>query len=272
MTRALKFTKMHGAGNDFIMVDARDLQMLELNATRIAALCRRRTGVGADGLIIIGKPTNSESAFRMVYYNADGHEAEMCGNGARCSVAFAHHYGLAEMESLFDTYSGTLSGRVFAPNDIQVSLPAWKDLTLELDLGVQEFQNHHSCNTGVPHLVIPVPDVQLLDVKELGSSYRHHEKFSPGGTNVNFVSQDPATGDQLLRTFERGVEDETLACGTGASATAVVLCKLGLAESPVLMHTRGGDVLRVSVDFEGRNLLLRGPAETSFRGEVLIND
>ncbi len=272
MTRVLKFTKMHGAGNDFVMVDARDLQGLELSAPRIEALCERRTGVGADGLIIIDKPSGSKSAFSMVYFNADGHEAEMCGNGARCSVAFAHQNGIAEKECFFTTFSGILSGRVFAADDIQVSLPAWTDLTLNVDLGNQEFIDHHTCNTGVPHLVIPVPDVKQVDVKKNGSAYRLHDKFFPAGTNVNFVSQDPQTGHQLLRTYERGVEDETLACGTGASATAVVLCKLGLAQSPVSLHTRGGDVLQVSVDFDGRKLLLRGPTETSFRGEVLIND
>ncbi len=271
MTQVLKFTKMHGAGNDFVMIDAPDLQGLKLNASLIEALCNRRTGVGADGLIIIDKPSNPKSAFSMVYFNADGHEAEMCGNGARCSVAFAHQNGMAEVECFFDTYSGTLSGRVFASNDIQVSLPAWNDLTLDLNLGNQKFPDHHACNTGVPHLVIPVPDVAQVEVQKHGHAYRYHEQFSPAGTNVNFVSQDPNTGDQMLRTYERGVEDETLACGTGASATAVVLCKLGLAQSPVSLHTRGGDVLCVSVDFEDRKLLLRGPAETSFCGEVKIS-
>ena len=271
MTRMLKITKMHGAGNDFVMVDARDLEGVDLTPSRIESLCHRRTGVGADGLILIDKPTNPDSNFRMVYFNSDGHEAEMCGNGARCSVAFAFLNGLAKKKCLFDTYSGTLSGQVFDSNDIEVSLPAWKDLALNVDLGPQEFSAHHTCNTGVPHLVIPVQDVHQIDVEKIGSAYRFHAAFSPAGTNVNFVSQDPDTGQQLLRTFERGVEEETLACGTGASATAVVLCQLGLAESPVSLHTRGGDILGVSVDFQGRKLLLRGPAETSFRGEVLIN-
>ena len=271
MTQTLKFTKMHGAGNDFIMIDHRDLEGIQLTPGLIQALCHRRTGIGADGLIVIDKPAAEDSAFRMVYFNADGGEAEMCGNGARCSVAFAHQHGLAGQACRFETFSGTLPGLVFAPNDIQVGLPAWKDLELNLEIAGSSFGQHHTCNTGVPHLVIPVPDVQEVNVKTAGSVFRHHPAFAPAGTNVNFVSQDQVTGQQNLRTYERGVEDETLACGTGASATAVVLCKLGLATSPVALRTRGGDVLEVSVDFDRRSLLLRGPAETSFRREVLIN-
>jgi len=269
--RNLSFSKMHGAGNDFVMIDSRQLDGLQPGPQTIQALCDRRTGVGADGLIIIEPTPVSETAFRMIYFNSDGHEAEMCGNGARCSVAFAQEVGLAAEKMLFDTFSGVLEGTVFGPEDIQVSLPAWKDLHLDLDLGQQDFSSHHTCNTGVPHLVIPVTDVAKVDVCRWGSHYRHLQQFAPAGTNVNFVSQDPVTGHCNLRTFERGVEDETLACGTGASATAVVMCQLGLAESPLTLHTRGADQLTVSVNFEDRKLLLRGPAVTSFRGEVLIN-
>ncbi len=271
MKQTLRFNKMNGAGNDFIMLDGRHLHGLTLGPERIKALCDRRTGVGADGLIIVDATDSVQTAFRMIYFNADGQEAEMCGNGARCSVAFAREIGLATEEILFDTFSGILEGIIFGAKDIQVSLPPWKGLQLDLDLGDQHFPNHHTCNTGVPHLVIPVPDVALVDICRWGSHYRHHEHFAPAGTNVNFVSREPDSGRHLLRTFERGVEDETLACGTGASATAVVLCQLGLVESPLTLHTRGGDQLQVSVDFKHRKLLLRGPAETSFKGEVLIH-
>jgi len=271
MSTPLKFSKMHGAGNDFVMIDGRQLTGPSLGPEIIEFLCDRRTGVGADGLIIVAPTETPETSFRMIYFNADGYEAEMCGNGARCSVAFAVEIGLAEEITRFDTFSGVLEGTVFGPEDIQVSLPAWKDLEIDLDLGSQEFANHHTCNTGVPHVVIPVPDVEDVDISRWGSHYRHHPHFAPAGTNVNFVSRDAETGRHMLRTYERGVEDETLACGTGASATAVVLCQLGLAESPLTLHTRGGDRLQVSVDFDNRKLLLRGPAVTSFRGEVLIN-
>lgn len=267
----LRFSKMHGAGNDFVMVDGRQLNGLKLGPDLIEALCHRRTGIGADGLIIVQQTDQAETSFKMIYFNSDGHEAEMCGNGARCSVAFANEIGISTSETLFDTYSGVLEGTVFSLEDIQVSLPVWKDLELGIDLGSVEFEAFHTCNTGVPHLVIPVPDVSKVDVCRWGSHFRHHEHFAPAGTNVNFVSKDPETGFFMLRTFERGVEDETLACGTGASATAVVMSQLGLVESPLTLHTRGGDKLQVSVDFDQRKLLLRGPAVTSFRGEVQIN-
>lgn len=271
MTSTINFSKMHGAGNDFVMIDGRQLEGNSLGPELINTLCDRRTGIGADGLIIVAPTEENDTSFRMIYFNADGYEAEMCGNGARCSVAFAMEIGMASKTTTFATFAGILEGKVFDLEDIQVSLPAWKDLAMDLDLGPQEFSNHHTCNTGVPHLVIPVADVSCIDVTGQGSHYRHHPHFSPSGTNVNFVSQDSPTGNHMLRTFERGVEDETLACGTGASATAVVLCQLGLAQSPVTLHTKGGDKLQISVDFEDRKLLLRGPAVTSFRGEVQIH-
>jgi len=271
MNTTLKFSKMHGAGNDFVMIDSRLLEGQILDAAQIRFLCDRRIGVGADGLIIIAPATSDEASFRMIYFNADGYEAEMCGNGARCSVAFAVEIGMAAKETMFDTFSGVLKGTVFGTEDIQVSLPAWKDLEMDINLVESDFQTHHTCNTGVPHLVIPVENVDDVDILHWGSHFRHHSRFAPAGTNVNFVSVDPATGRHLLRTYERGVEDETLACGTGASAAAVVLCQSGQASSPLTLHTRGGDQLQVSVDFENRELLLRGPAVTSFKGEVLLN-
>ncbi len=272
MSRRLSFTKMHGAGNDFIMVDGRDLEGCLLSQEQIAGLCHRQKGIGADGLIIIGEPTSSQAQFQMVYFNSDGGQAEMCGNGARCSVAFAHDRQLIQDQCFFDTMVGTLEGRVLGPSDIQVSLPVWKDLKVDLDLGKQEFPNHHTCNTGVPHLVIPLASVENIEIEKQGAHYRYLDHFSPAGTNVNFVTTEKVSGRFQLRTYERGVEAETLACGTGASAAAVVLCQLGLASSPVALQTRGGDLLEVSVDFDHQTLLLRGPAETSFQGEVMINE
>ncbi|MCP4292177.1 MAG: diaminopimelate epimerase [bacterium] len=281
MNQLLKFSKMHGAGNDFVMLAARDLAGFELTAEVIQFLCDRRVGVGADGLIVIDDSVSTDAAFRMIYFNSDGYEAEMCGNGARCSVAFAFANQLADDNCCFDTYSGLLKGKVFSPTDIQVSLPAWKDLQLDISLqgdiglGNSKFSSFHTCNTGVPHLVVPCEDVQTIDVLKWGSAFRHNPQFSPAGTNVNFVSpggSSPEEAPWQLRTFERGVEDETLACGTGASACAVVLSQLRQAQSPVSLKTRGGDVLQVSVDFQTHELLLRGPAETSFQGEIKIHD
>ena len=272
MIHRLPFAKMHGAGNDFIMIDQRDLGDLVLDGPLIDSLCDRRKGVGADGLIIIGPATSPSSAFRMTYFNADGGEAEMCGNGARCSVSFANQLGLMDTEAGFDTRAGLLKGTWHGHEDVEVTLTPWQDLRLGLDVGETPWPEIHSCNTGVPHLVIPVQDIESVPLQEWGATLRRHELFAPRGTNVNWVAPDEDSGHFLMRTYERGVETETLACGTGASAIAVVLCRLGLAESPVTLRTRGGDLLTVSIDLEKNNLRLRGPAVTSFQGEVLIDE
>nr|MEE4268938.1 diaminopimelate epimerase [Candidatus Krumholzibacteria bacterium] len=271
MSLTLPFQKMHGAGNDFIMLDASDLPEGPLSTAQLAALCDRRTGIGADGLIIVAEARSSDADFRMIYFNSDGGEAEMCGNGARCAVDFAHRAGLFQTTCIFDTFSGPLEGEVLAPGLVNVSLPAWKDLQLGLTLAGTPFPVQHTCNTGVPHVVIPVEDVEEVDVFKWGNHFRFHDQFSPQGTNVNFVSRTAGQGNFQIRTYERGVEDETLACGTGASATAVVLCHLKNAESPVNLVTRGGDTLTVAVDMDTRSLRLQGPAAVSFKGKVEID-
>jgi len=274
--RALPFVKMHGAGNDFIMVDHRALAAAggRLDRERIAALCDRRKGIGADGLIIIGPGSaggqGPGTAFRMTYFNSDGGEAEMCGNGARCSVAHAHSLGLAPAACRFDTWSGPLWGQVHGPGDVEISLPGWRDLDLAVGLTDTPWPLQAACNTGVPHLVVPVPDVDAVDLDAWGPRLRRHARFGAAGTNVNWVSGDGPDGGWRIRTFERGVEAETLACGTGASASAVILCALGRAQSPVRLHTRGGDALTVAVDAAGGELRLRGPALVAFTGQVRI--
>lgn len=272
MSRTVPFQKMHGAGNDFVMINGMDLNSEPLSQDQVAALCHRRTGIGADGLIIVGAAEKPDSAFRMIYFNADGGEAEMCGNGARCTVDYAHRAGLFTGTCLFDTFSGQLQGEFMAPGDVQVSLPAWKDLQLNSEMDGSPWPVQHICNTGVPHVVIPVDDVDDVDVVKWGAFFRYHNHFSPAGTNVNWVSPGPDGSSFLVRTYERGVEDETLACGTGASACAVVMCHLNTTSSPVSLRVRSGDLLTVSVDKQESALLLRGPAMTSFEGEVTIDD
>ena len=270
--RRLPFVKMHGAGNDFVMLDHRDVAAAgaRLEGAFIAALCDRRKGIGADGLIVIGPGAATGTSFRMTYYNSDGGEAEMCGNGARCSVAHAHGLGLAPATCRFDTWSGELWGRVHGPGDVEISLPGWRDLDLAVGLPGTPWPLQAACNTGVPHLVIPVADVDGVELESWGPRLRRHEHFGAAGTNVNWVSPDAPGGGWRIRTFERGVEAETLACGTGASASAVILCALGRAQSPVALHTRGGDVLTVSVEPASGELRLRGPALVAFAGEVAI--
>ncbi|MEZ4388716.1 MAG: diaminopimelate epimerase [Candidatus Krumholzibacteriia bacterium] len=263
---ALRFVKMHGAGNDFIMVDGRDLPPGGLPRTLIAELCARRTGVGADGLIIVDQ--EGPGAVRMTYFNADGGEADMCGNGARCTVAFAHARGLLGAEGTLLTRPARLAARVHGPGDIEVELPGFRDLALDLDLPDAGYPAIHHCNTGVPHLVIPVDDVAAVEVVAHGRALRRLPRFAPAGVNVNWIAPGAADGEWRLRTYERGVEDETLACGTGASACAVVLVETGRAASPVAVRTSGGDLLTISIDPESRGLRLRGPARVAYHGEV----
>lgn len=275
----IRFRKMHGAGNDFIMVDGTPLGADLLPGPTIAGLCDRRKGIGADGLIAL-LPTDGAD-FRMVYFNADGSEAGMCGNGARCSVAFAHALGWIGSECRFATGAGRLEGRLIATDgatsDVEVSLTGWTDLQLNREVPGSPWGEMHSCNTGVPHLVIPVPDVDDVDLPRYGPELRHHALFGPTGTNVNWISPagaaDPRSGPVYrLRTYERGVEAETLACGTGASAAAVILCHRDGLEGAVAVRTRGGDLLRITVDIATGSLLLRGPAVESFQGEVAYDE
>jgi diaminopimelate epimerase len=268
---ALPFVKMHGAGNDFVMLDARDLAgAAPLDAARIAALCHRRTGVGGDGLIVVGQ--EADGAVRMTYYNSDGGEAGMCGNGARCTVAFAHALGLLGQTGVLRTRAGDLAATVHGPQDIEVELTPFADLAHDLELPGAPPGRYHHCDTGVPHLVIPVDDIEAVDPAAAGPPLRFHARFVPAGVNVDWVARDPGGARWRLRTYERGVEAETLACGTGAAAAATVLVSLGLTSSPVAIATRGGDLLGVDVDLDRRRLRLRGPARVAFEGEVASDD
>ena len=267
----LPFSKMHGAGNDFIMVAATDCPPRGLSAARIAALCHRRTGIGADGLIVVAE--DREADFRMIYFNADGGKAEMCGNGARCAAAFARRLGLVQECCRFATVAGMVDGWL-DDDGVRVALPPWRDLRLNQELAGSPFTSQHYVNTGVPHLVVPVDDVEEVDVPRWGRPLRSHAGLGAGGANVDWVDAAQVGGRFKLRTYERGVEAETLACGTGAVAAAVVLCELGLAASPVRLHTRGGDLLTVTVGdgHDQHAVSLHGPAVVAYTGEVEINE
>jgi diaminopimelate epimerase len=268
MSGKLPFTKMHGAGNDFIMLDGRILPGGWLSAGRINRLCDRRRGVGADGLMVIGPDRDAD--FAMAYYNADGGEAEMCGNGARCAVAFARRLGLAGDACTFLTASGPVRGTT-EEGEIAIALPPPRDVRLGIDPGSgSPFSEYHFANTGVPHLVVPVPDVGAVDVGRWGPVLRHAAGLGPAGANVDWVEGQGPDQPLRLRTYERGVEAETLACGTGAAATALVMWRLGRARSPVALLTRGGDRLTVTIETgEDRVALrLRGPVVVAFEGEV----
>ena len=263
---------MNGAGNDFVMLDNRDLS-LSLSTEQIARLCDRHRGVGADGLLLV-EPAQDGGDFRMRYYNADGGEAEMCGNGARCYgrfVNFLHQDSLTKIK--FETQAGMISAE-FEGDQVRINMSAPHSLKLgqELDIAGQKL-TVHSVNTGVPHAVVFVDDLENVDVVKLGAGLRYHEAFKPKGTNANFVK---VTGPAAIsiRTYERGVEGETLACGTGMVACALIHHELSGAASPVSVLVRGGDTLRVGFDetspHEYSNVTLFGPADFAFSGEVSV--
>ena len=271
----ISFKKMHGSGNDFIMIDNRDGRIEASKAHDLAVcLCRRRFGVGADGLILI--EDSSRADFKWRFYNADGSEAEMCGNGGRCAARFAVSLGIALSELSFETIAGIMHASVKG-STVKLQLPQAEGLCLDMPLKIENKQISLDClNTGVPHAVCFVPDLESVPILEWGRSIRYDPCFLPSGTNVDFV-QVLDRHDILIRTYERGVEAETMACGTGAVATAILSACRGLTESPVRVKTLGGEILTVYFELEKREaraIFLEGKALFVYSGQIeddLIN-
>lgn len=264
----ISFWKMNGAGNDFIIIDHRKPLIPEERMAEFARLvCRRKFSVGADGLFLLEPSQRAD--FRWRFYNADGSEAEMCGNGARCVARFAYMNGLAAARMRFETLAGIIDASVA---DTQVTIRMTPPHSLQLDIEIEvagQRLTAHSVNTGVPHLVVFNEDLDGVDVDGLGRALRRHSRFAPAGTNVNFVGR--SAGELRIRTYERGLEAETMACGTGATAAAVVATAKGLAASPVSLTTLGGVVLNVQFSGDGAaadHVLLRGPAHLVYLGEL----
>ncbi len=268
----LNFWKMNGAGNDFVMLDNRDLS-LALTTEDIARLCDRHRGVGADGLLCV-EPAAEGGDFKMRYYNADGGEAEMCGNGARCFGRFVNRLHDDKLVKIrFETLAGMISAE-FEDGQVRINMSAPHSLQLSTDLPVAgDVLTVHSVNTGVPHAVVFVDDLDRVPVKAWGAGLRYHDAFKPKGTNANFAKV-LAAGSISIRTYERGVEDETLACGTGMVACALIHHELTGAASPVSVLVQGGDTLRVgfteSAPHEYTDVTLFGPADFVFQGTVTI--
>jgi len=267
----LRFTKMDGAGNDFILIDNRAGD-INLNRSQIARLCDRHRGIGADGVLLLENPSD-HADFRMRYFNADGGEAEMCGNGARCFARFAQKTAGAEETISFETPAGVISAEL-AGDLVTLRMTEPTDLRLGVPLGVgSQKRMVHFINSGVPHVVVPVAKVGGVDVRREGSVIRHHEMFSPKGANVNFVEKRGP--DKIaVRTYERGVEDETLACGTGVVASALIFAATENVKEPITVIARGGDELRVAferIDKQFRNVTLTGPAEFVFEGTIELD-
>ncbi len=272
-TMLLHFYKMNGAGNDFIIIDNRDLS-IHLDAGTIEALCDRNRGIGADGLLAV-EPAEKGADYKFRYYNADGGEAEMCGNGARCFGRFTAHLAEEMPDRVtFETLAGTLAAEMVGDH-VRIAMSPPKDLQLNTSATVPGVSAPlHFINTGVPHTVAFVPGgdaFEEFDVFTHGRAIREHPAFAPAGTNANFATI--LAPDHIeIRTYERGVEDETLACGTGMVACALIHHILTGAPSPIKVNVAGGDTLEIgfekSADQTFRNVTLTGPADFVFEGEI----
>jgi len=262
------FSKMNGAGNDFVLLDDR-AQKIQLTRNQIVRLCDRHRCVGADGLILL-VPASGKADWAWRFYNSDGSTGEMCGNGARCFAKFVRQRTGLLRDFTFETEAGIISA-AFQGDLVTVSLTEPNSLRLNEKVPLRDGPTLlHSVNTGVPHAVIFVPDADKAMVMELGPEIRRHAHFAPKGTNVNFV-QVLEPNHIRVRTFERGVEGETLACGTGVTASALISARIHHFASPVRVQVQGGDELQVSFR-ESNNqfsaVRLTGPADFVFEGRI----
>lgn len=265
----IDFYKMSGSGNDFIVIDHRDGRLNHLDMVELTKkLCRRGVSVGADGLILL--ENSDEADFRWRFFNADGSEAQMCGNGGRCAARFAYLKGIAGPVMSFVTGAGIIDA-VVEGERVRIRLTDPKDAKppLKVNLLGQEYLLY-SINTGVPHVVCYQDNLEETEVFRLGREIRYHEAWQPAGTNVNFVRLQGSHALEV-RTYERGVEDETLACGTGAVASALVSAHLGLLAAPVSVKVRSGETLKIYFEHteDGfRNVYLEGGASVVYEGRL----
>lgn len=270
--KTLSFVKMAGAGNDFIMADNRS-GLVKTKLPELAKkLCDRKHSVGADGLILLERSKKAD--IRMRIFNPDGSEAEMCGNGVRCLAKFAVDKKIAKNKLSVETLAGLITAEV-RQNTVKAKLMDPKDLSLGLSLNVNGGpKSLNFINTGVPHTVIVTESLEKAPVDSMGREIRFHSQFAPRGTNVNFISfqKTGASSNAIaIRTYERGVESETLACGTGSTAGALVAAALKGLKSPVSVKTEGGETLKVyfsKKDEKFYDVYLEGPVAVNFEGRV----
>ncbi|PCH49380.1 MAG: diaminopimelate epimerase [Flavobacteriaceae bacterium] len=257
----IHFNKYQGVGNDFIMIDNRSNLFPKNNIKLINKLCNRRFGIGADGLILLESSVKND--FTMRYFNADGNEASMCGNGGRCIVAFAKKLSIIDKETIFEAVDGSHNASI---KNGKVSLQM-----IDIDT-VEEFENYSFLNTGSPHHVCFNDNITSLNVKKLGAKIRYGTPYFEEGTNVNFVEQI-SDNSFKIRTYERGVEDETLACGTGVTAVAIAANKSNKTTANNINIEVLGGHLEVSFQREKNsytNVFLKGPAQFVFEGNITI--
>jgi len=260
----VEFYKYQGTGNDFVILDNRENEYPDLTTKQIKLICNRHFGVGADGLMMLGKKEGYD--FEMVYYNSDGNESTMCGNGGRCLVKFASHRGIFRSSYHFIAIDGEHMAEIDSDGTVSLQMQ-----------NVNEVSYHNSyavVNTGSPHFVKFATEVEDIDVVETGHEIRYSKEFAPSGLNVNFV-ESLSEDSIFVRTYERGVEDETLSCGTGVTAAALLSAHNENGFNTVLVKTPGG---QLSVEFDKindqhfENIWLCGPAEFVFKGELEIAD
>ena len=264
----IAFHKMNGCGNDFIIIDGRSAQVPSDLATFVQRVCRRKLSIGADGLILIEQSDRYD--FQWQFYNADGSRAEMCGNGARCAARFAHELGIAGQKMIFNTDAGPIEAEMQGAQ-VKLKMTPPKDCRIDYDIDMSEKkQILSSINTGVPHAVLELDELAEAEIVPQGREIRYHEAFAPAGTNVNFAY--PAGERSLqVRTYERGVEDETLACGTGCVAAALVTAARRGWPSPIPVTTRSGGILTIYFQKDGdsfRDVYLEGDARIVYTGEI----
>jgi diaminopimelate epimerase len=265
----IEFFKMSGSGNDFILIDNRQGTLAVGNVVEfVKRVCTRKVSVGADGLFLIERSDRVD--FRWRFYNADGSEAAMCGNGARCAARFAFLLGIAGERMSFETGAGIIDAEVKG-EIVKVRLTDPHDLVMNDQLQIKNQTLFvSSLNTGVPHVVHFVRDPDGFDVFNTGRAIRYHEHYQPAGTNANFVT---VLDSHMLRvrTYERGVEDETLACGTGSVASALIAARKGLVESPVDVRVQGGELLRIYFEMTAggfAKVYLEGKATVIYQGKL----
>lgn len=272
--KKIPFHKMQGSGNDFILIDNRKNILKGRDLSAFAkTVCDRHFSVGADGLIVLIPPSSKGVAdFKWRFYNSDGSEAEMCGNGARCAARFAYIKKIAPRNMAFETLAGLIHAKVRGDRvDVQLTPP--RDLRLNISVPLTAGpRTGHYINTGVPHIVYFSDDLDSEDVGSIGAETRWHELFKPAGANVNFVQ---VTGPDSLRirTYERGVEAETLACGTGAVASAIISGLLGRVSPPVEVLPKSGERLIVAFKKNGtevRDVHLEGEVKLICEGVLYV--
>ncbi len=258
----ITFYKYQGTGNDFVIIDNRELFFPKENTKLVAHLCDRRFGIGGDGLILL--ENDADSDFRMVYYNSDGNTSSMCGNGGRCIVAFAKRLGLIENTADFTASDGRHDAAIDESGIVSLHM---KDVDT-----IKTGNGYIFLDTGSPHHVEFVEDVRQINVAELGAKIRYGDLYGKAGSNVNFVQQE-TDGKFSVRTYERGVEDETLSCGTGVTAVAIAVNFLGKTKSESVKLNVEGGTLEVSFSVSNgkySNVYLKGPAEFAFQGIIEI--